>query len=99
MGEEEEEEEETKRVSFLLPTLACFLLACLSCFMPFVFRFRFRFLSLSLSQVGAAMEYFMIKTGFYEKVTQLEAEKMAEQEAKREAFLQFIETPTTQKKQ
>jgi len=49
--------------------------------------------------VGAAMEYFMIKTGFYEKVTQLEAEKMAEQEAKREAFLQFIETPTTQKKQ
>ena len=45
------------------------------------------------------MEYFMIKTGFYEKVTQLEAEKMAEQEAKREAFLQFIETPTTQKKQ
>ena len=72
--------------------------------MPFVFRFRFRFrfrffFSLSHSQVGAAMEYFMIKTGFYEKVTQLEAEKMAEQEAKREAFLQFIETPTTQKKQ
>ena len=54
-GEEEEEEEETKRVSFLLPTLACFLLACLSCFMPFVFRFRFRFrfrFSLSLSLTG-----------------------------------------------
>jgi len=35
----------------------------------------------------------MIKTGFYEKVTQIEAEKIVEQEAKREAFLEFIKTP------
>ena len=44
--------------------------------------------------VGAGMEFFMIKTGFYDKVTQIEAEKMAEQDAKREAFMDFIKTPT-----
>ncbi|QDZ20375.1 hypothetical protein HOP50_04g28920 [Chloropicon primus] len=42
---------------------------------------------------GAGIEFFMIKTGFYEKVTQIEAEKIVEQEAKREAFLEFIKTP------
>ena len=44
--------------------------------------------------VGAGMEFFMIKTGFYDKVTEIEAEKIAEQDAKREAFMEFVKTPT-----
>ena len=52
----------------------------------------------SFSQFGAGMEFFMVKTGFYDKVTQLEAEKMAEHEAKREAFMELIETPTREEK-
>ena len=40
----------------------------------------------------------MVKTGFYDKVTQLEAEKMAEHEAKREAFMELIKTPTREEK-
>merc|ERR1712094_59029 len=47
---------------------------------------------------GAGMEFFMVKTGFYDKVTQLEAEKMAEHEAKREAFMELIKTPTREEK-
>merc|ERR1712087_369525 len=47
---------------------------------------------------GAGMEFFMVKTGFYDKVAQLEAEKMAEHEAKREAFMELIKTPTREEK-
>jgi len=48
--------------------------------------------------VGACMEFFMIKTGFYDTVTKLEAEKIAESEAKREAFLDSIKTPKKDQK-
>mmetsp|Transcript_5954 Transcript_5954/g.20522 ORF Transcript_5954/g.20522 Transcript_5954/m.20522 type:complete len:84 (+) Transcript_5954:170-421(+) len=48
--------------------------------------------------VGAGMEFFMVKTGFYDKVTQLEADKIADQDAKREAFFELIKTPGTLKK-
>lgn len=44
------------------------------------------------------MEFFMVKTGFYDKVTQLEADKIADQDAKREAFFELIKTPGTLKK-
>ena len=44
------------------------------------------------------MEFFMIKTGFYDTVTKLEAEKIAESEAKREAFLDSIKTPKKDQK-
>ena len=50
------------------------------------------------AQFGAGMEFFMVKTGFYDKVTQLEAEKMAGHEAKREAFMELIKTPTREEK-
>ncbi len=39
------------------------------------------------------MALFMIKTAYYDTVTKLEAEKIAESEAKREAFLDSIKTP------
>ena len=42
------------------------------------------------------MEYFMIRTGFYDKVTEIEAEKMREQDAKRDAFMEYV-TPKTPK--
>ena len=38
-------------------------------------------------QLGAGMELFMIKTGFYEKVTELEAQRLEETREEREAFL------------
>lgn len=38
-------------------------------------------------QLGAGMEMFMLKTGFYEKVTQLEATRLEETREEREAFL------------
>ncbi|KAI3431422.1 hypothetical protein D9Q98_004475 [Chlorella vulgaris] len=37
--------------------------------------------------VGAGMEAFMIRTGFYEKVTQLEAQRLEETREDRERFL------------
>ncbi|XP_057816836.2 uncharacterized protein LOC131030153 isoform X2 [Cryptomeria japonica] len=36
-------------------------------------------LAVGFASIGAAMEYFMIQTGFYDKVTVLEAEKRAEE--------------------
>jgi hypothetical protein len=33
------------------------------------------------------MEYFMVRTGFYEKVTQLEAQRLEETREERERFL------------
>lgn len=36
-------------------------------------------LAVGFATIGAAMEYFMIRTGFYDKVTVLEAEKRAEE--------------------
>ena len=44
------------------------------------------------------MEFFMVKTGFYDKVTQLEADMSADQDAKWEAFFELIKTPGTLKK-
>lgn len=38
-------------------------------------------------QLGAGMELFMLKTGFYEKVTELEATRLEETREEREAFL------------
>lgn len=40
--------------------------------------------------VGAAMEGFMIKTGFYDKVTALEAERMEDNRVQREEFQQML---------
>ena len=40
--------------------------------------------------VGAAMEYFMIRTGFYEKVALLEAESRAEAESRQLLFDQRV---------
>ncbi|EFN54056.1 hypothetical protein CHLNCDRAFT_58390 [Chlorella variabilis] len=37
--------------------------------------------------LGAGMEYFMIKTGFYEKVTEIEAQRLEETREDRERFL------------
>ncbi|KAL1803837.1 hypothetical protein DCAR_0935521 [Daucus carota subsp. sativus] len=53
--------------------------------------------------VGGGMELFMIKTGFYDKVTELEAEKRAwenspEAEARREALNPWRHLDTPAKK-
>ncbi|PRW39391.1 hypothetical protein C2E21_7054 [Chlorella sorokiniana] len=37
--------------------------------------------------LGAGMELFMIKTGFYEKVTEIEAQRLEETREQREQFL------------
>lgn len=39
---------------------------------------------------GGAMEMFMIKTGFYDKVTQIEASRLEEARPEREAFLRQL---------
>ncbi|KAK9834203.1 hypothetical protein WJX81_007847 [Elliptochloris bilobata] len=39
---------------------------------------------------GGAMELFMIKTGFYDKVTQIEAERLEETREEREAFRRML---------
>jgi hypothetical protein len=40
--------------------------------------------------LGAGMELFMIKTGFYQKVTQLESERLTGSRDEREAFLNSL---------
>jgi len=39
---------------------------------------------------GGAMELFMIKTGFYDKVTEIEAARLEEARPEREAFLRQL---------
>ncbi|DBA66057.1 TPA: hypothetical protein ACH3X2_003061 [Trebouxia sp. C0005] len=40
--------------------------------------------------LGAGMEGFMIKTGFYDKVTEIEAERLEETREDREAFQKML---------
>ncbi|KAK7264612.1 hypothetical protein RJT34_32221 [Clitoria ternatea] len=75
-----------------------------------LFQLRMKFLDWYLkigavsALVGASMEFFMIKTGFYDKVTVLESEKRAwenspEAQAMREALnpWKHIDSETTKK--
>lgn len=40
--------------------------------------------------LGAGMEGFMIKTGFYDKVTEIEAERLEDTREEREAFQKML---------
>lgn len=40
--------------------------------------------------VGAGMEAFMIRTGFYDKVTEIEAQRLEETREDREAFKRML---------
>ncbi|BDA44132.1 hypothetical protein COCOBI_05-3160 [Coccomyxa sp. Obi] len=40
--------------------------------------------------VGAGMEGFMIRTGFYDKVTEIEAQRLEETREEREAFKRML---------
>ncbi|KAL4440403.1 hypothetical protein ABPG75_003404 [Micractinium tetrahymenae] len=51
---------------------------------PWGYYFRVAAICFTL---GAGMEMFMLKTGFYDKVTQLEATRLDETREEREAFL------------
>jgi hypothetical protein len=44
------------------------------------------------------MEFFMIKTGFYEKVVEIEAERLEEVREEREKFLRDLEQFVEEKK-
>eukprot|EP00890_Picochlorum_soloecismus_P001460 jgi/Picsp_1/2314/NSC_05777-R1_hypothetical protein CHLNCDRAFT_58390 [Chlorella variabilis] len=48
--------------------------------------------------LGAGMEFFMIKTGFYEKVVEIEAERLEEVREDREKFLRDLEQYVEEKK-
>ncbi|WPT13170.1 hypothetical protein PSENEW3_00001014 [Picochlorum sp. SENEW3] len=50
--------------------------------------------------LGAGMEYFMIRTGFYDKVVEIEAERLQDHLEEREQFLKDLqEHVQRQKKQ